>query len=116
MKIDLRKQLVDLQGEPTFQTTAKGYNLDGSPKELIEVPLTFALVIKTSLNYMDREKPNTPEVSFKRGELICKINESLAENTEVDFTAEQITDIKELAIKAGFPPITVYQLSKVFTV
>ncbi len=117
MKIDLKKQLTDLQGEPATQTTVKGgYNPDGTPKQVVEEPLTFASVIKAALNFMDKDKPNTPEVSYKRGELICQINEAVLEGKEIDFTAEQITEIKELATKAGFAPVVIYQLGKVFTV
>lgn len=117
MKIDLKKQLVDLEGLPATQTTVEGgYNPDGTPKKVVEKPLTFAVVIRAALNYIDREKPSTPEEAFKRGELIMKINKAThplsTEEHNVDFTPEQITEIKALAVKAGFAPIVSFQLGE----
>jgi hypothetical protein len=106
MKLDLTKQLFDLEGKPATQTTVTGYNKDGSPKEVIEVPLTLALVLKTALNFVPKENGPEVDVLVKRGHWII----SITKNECPDFKVEDLTEIKQQCKLAGFNPIVLAQV------
>jgi len=109
MKFDLKKQLIGLDGQPATQTTANGYNLDGSPKSLTEQPLTVGLVLKSALNHITKEKPLTLEQSVKRGKWIMAINKG----DSPDFKVEEQAELKTAVLEAGFAPVVVAQMDEI---
>ncbi len=109
MKFDLKKQLIGLDGQPATQTVANGYNLDGSPKSVVEQDLTVGLILKAALNHVTKEKPLTLDQSVKRGKWIMAINKG----DSPDFKVEEQAEIKTAVLEAGFGPIIVAQIDEI---
>lgn len=108
MKFNLEQQLVGLDGEPTTQTTVNGYNSDGSPKEIVEVPLTISVVLRAAFNTTKKDSPLSVEDAVKRGKWIMAINKKQSP----DFKVEEQAEIKKLCIDAGFTPIIIAQIDE----
>lgn len=109
MKFDLNKQLVSLDGTLATQTIANGYNPDGSPKELKEIPLTVGLVLKSALNYQGKDGKLELDDAVKRGKWIM----SIQQNVCPDFKVEEQAKIKQLVVDAGFSPIIIAQIDEI---
>ena len=109
MKFNLETQLLDLNGEPATQTTPLGIDDKGNYKGFKEIKLTVGLVIKTALNYTDKEtKPDLAKL-VERGKKILSINK----NVSPDFNTHELTDLKDQMVKAGFDALVIAQMDEI---
>lgn len=109
MKFDLKKQLVSLDGTLATQTVANGYNADGTPKSLTEIPLSVGLVLKAAFNFTSKENKLDLNEAVQRGKWIISINKDICP----DFKVEDQAKIKQLCVDAGFNPIIIAQIDEI---
>lgn len=106
---NLNYQLLDLSGDKATQTTVKGYNQDGTPKAIEEIPLTLGYALKTAFNFKGKDETVSFEDMVKRGNWCLLINKG--ESPSFD-SAEQ-KELKDLILKAGFNPIVIAQINSI---
>lgn len=109
MKFNLSHQLLGLDGQPATQTIANGFDMKtGQPLGFKEEPLTVGMVLKTALNFQDKEEKMSLEDAVKRGKWIMSINK----DASPDFKVEDQALIKKLCLSAGFAPIVIVQIDE----